>query len=116
MTKVAPTGPHGRIIERDINAALDAGFVANVAAVEAFLAGNPVVTEEAAEEAKLAEEAKIAEKERKEREKQEEKERKEKEKKRKNSFLGKVTSSAVNTIGREVGRRLVRGVLDTLLK
>ena len=51
MTKVAPTGPHGRIIERDINAALDAGFVANVAAVEAFLAGNPVVTEEAAEEA-----------------------------------------------------------------
>ena len=51
MTKVAPTGPHGRIIERDINAALDAGFVANVVAVEAFLAGNPVVTEEAAEEA-----------------------------------------------------------------
>ena len=50
MTKVAPTGPHGRIIERDINAALDAGFVANVAAVEAFLAGNPVVTEDAAEE------------------------------------------------------------------
>ena len=50
MTKVAPTGPHGRIIERDINAALDAGFVTNVAAVEAFLAGNPVVTEEAAEE------------------------------------------------------------------
>ena len=50
MTKVAPTGPHGRIIERDINAALDAGFVANVAAVEAFLAGNPVVTEDTAEE------------------------------------------------------------------
>ena len=51
MTKVAPTGPHGRIIERDINAALDAGFVANVAAVEAFLAGNPVVTDDAADEA-----------------------------------------------------------------
>lgn len=48
MTKVAPTGPHGRIIERDINAALDAGFVANTAAVEAFLAGNPVVVEEEA--------------------------------------------------------------------
>ena len=71
---------------------------------------------EAAAEAKAAEEAKVAEKERKEKEKQEEKERKEKEKKRKNSFLGKVTNSAVNTIGREVGRRLVRGVLDTLLK
>lgn len=51
MTKVAPTGPHGRIIERDINAALDAGFVANIAAVEAFLAGNPVVTDDAADEA-----------------------------------------------------------------
>ena len=51
MTKVAPSGPHGRIIERDINAALDAGFVANVAAVEAFLAGNPVVTDDAADEA-----------------------------------------------------------------
>ncbi len=48
MTKVAPTGPHGRIIERDINAALDAGFVANTAAVEAFLAGQPIVVEEEA--------------------------------------------------------------------
>ena len=46
MTKVAPTGPHGRIIERDINAALDAGFTANVAAVEAFLAGQPIAAEE----------------------------------------------------------------------
>ena len=79
--------------------------------------------EEAAQEAQEAAEAVAAEKERKEQEKiakekakQEEKERKEKERKRKNSFLGKVTSSAVNTIGREVGRRLVRGVLDTLLK
>ena len=51
MTKVAPTGPHGRIIERDINAALDAGYVANTAAVEAFLAGNPIVTEDTVEEA-----------------------------------------------------------------
>lgn len=78
---------------------------------------------EAAEEAQKAAEAAAAEKERKqqeklqkEKEKQEEKERKEKERKRKNSFLGKVTNSAVNTIGREVGRRLIRGVLDTLLK
>ncbi len=46
MTKVAPTGPHGRIIERDINAALDKGFVANTAAVEDFLAGKTVVAEE----------------------------------------------------------------------
>ena len=39
MTQVAPSGPHGRIIERDINAALDAGHRAGTAAVEAFLAG-----------------------------------------------------------------------------
>ena len=71
--------------------------------------------EAAAEEKKAAEEA-AAEKARKQKEKEEEKERKEKEKKRKNSFLGKVTNSAVNTIGREVGRRLVRGLMDTLLK
>ncbi len=54
MTKVAPTGPHGRIIERDINAALDAGFVANTAAVEAFLAGAPVIVEEDAPAAAAA--------------------------------------------------------------
>ncbi len=39
MTKVVPTGPHGRIIERDINAALDNGFVATTADVENYLAG-----------------------------------------------------------------------------
>lgn len=45
MTKVAPTGPHGRIIERDIEKALDGGFTAGVAAVEDFLAGRITVTE-----------------------------------------------------------------------
>jgi len=39
MTKVTPTGPHGRIIERDIEIALDRGYKATVAAVEDFLAG-----------------------------------------------------------------------------
>ena len=39
MTAVVPTGPHGRIIERDINAALDAGKIATTAAVGDFLAG-----------------------------------------------------------------------------
>ena len=39
MTKVVPTGPNGRIIERDINAALDKGFKADIASVEAFLRG-----------------------------------------------------------------------------
>ncbi len=49
MTKVVPTGPNGRIIERDINAALDRGERAGVAAVEAFLDGRlQVVPEEKA--------------------------------------------------------------------
>ena len=39
MTAVVPTGPHGRIIERDINAALDKGAVSTISAVEDFLAG-----------------------------------------------------------------------------
>ncbi len=59
MTKVAPTGPHGRIIERDINAALDAGYVANTAAVEAFLAGNPIVTEDTVDEASAEKKAEV---------------------------------------------------------
>lgn len=46
MTKVVSTGPHGRIIERDINKALDSGFVATAAAVEDFLAGRFVTVEE----------------------------------------------------------------------
>ena len=55
MTKVVSTGPHGRIIERDINKALDAGFIATTSAVEDFLAGKLVAVEEtAAEEAPAA--------------------------------------------------------------
>lgn len=49
MTKVVSTGPHGRIIERDINKALDAGYVATTAAVEDFLAGKITAVEEAVE-------------------------------------------------------------------
>ncbi len=39
LSAVTPTGPHGRIIERDVNAALDAGKVGTTAAVEDFLSG-----------------------------------------------------------------------------
>ena len=77
--------------------------------------------EEKAEAEREAAEALQAEKDRKEREKirkaeekEEERKRKEKERKFKNSFVGKVTNSAVNTIGREVGRKLVRGILGSL--
>ncbi len=72
--------------------------------------------QEAAEAAQAEKERKQQEREEKERKKEEEKAAREKERKRKNSLIGKVTNSAVNTIGREVGRRLVRGILDTLLK
>ena len=48
MTKVVPTGPHGRIIERDINKALDEGYTATSEAVEDFLAGRITVQAEEA--------------------------------------------------------------------
>ncbi len=48
LSKVAPTGPHGRIIERDVNKALDAGFTTTTDKIEAFLAGTFVA--EAVEE------------------------------------------------------------------
>ena len=51
LTKVVPTGPNGRIIERDINALLDAGHKTAISAVEAYLRGEVVATvEEAVEE------------------------------------------------------------------
>ncbi|MBQ8186495.1 MAG: 2-oxo acid dehydrogenase subunit E2 [Clostridia bacterium] len=46
MTKVVSTGPHGRIIERDIDKALDEGYLASTEAVESFLAGKPMPVEE----------------------------------------------------------------------
>ena len=42
LTKAEATGPHGRIIERDVNKVLDAGERAGTAAVEAFLRGEAV--------------------------------------------------------------------------
>lgn len=48
LSKVAPTGPHGRIIERDINKALDAGFTTTTDKIEAFLNGTFVAEEEKA--------------------------------------------------------------------
>lgn len=60
MTEVKASGPNGRIIERDINAALDAGKVATVAAVEDFLAGKITEKAEAAEAAPAAAPAEAA--------------------------------------------------------
>ncbi len=54
LSKVVATGPMGRIIERDVNALLDAGKTTTTEAVEKFLAGERVVVEETAEEAVAA--------------------------------------------------------------
>ncbi len=60
MTAVIPTGPHGRIIERDINAALDKGATATIGAVEDFLSGKAPAAAPAAEEAIAAAPAPVA--------------------------------------------------------
>lgn len=51
LTAATASGPHGRIIERDVNAVLDAGARMNPADVEAFLRGEytaPAAAEESA--------------------------------------------------------------------
>lgn len=45
LSKVDPSGPNGRFIERDVNAALDSGFKTDIASVEAFLRGEIVAEE-----------------------------------------------------------------------
>ena len=72
--------------------------------------------QEKAEAEKKAQEEKEKEAERKAMQKQAEKEAKEKEKRRKNSVLTKAVNSAASSIGREIGTKLVRGLLNTLLK
>lgn len=48
LSKAAATGPHGRIIERDVNRVLDAGYRWGTDKVEAFLRGEKVAVEEEA--------------------------------------------------------------------
>lgn len=59
LSKVIPTGPHGRIIERDVNKALDAGFTTTSDRIEAFLSGK-LTAEEEAPAAEVKEEVKAA--------------------------------------------------------
>ena len=70
------------------------------------------------EKKKAAEEkAKAAEEKKKEAErKAKEREKEKKAAKKKNSALGKAASNTLNTIGREVGRQLVRGIFGNLKK
>ncbi len=51
LSKAVATGPMGRIIERDVNALLDAGKTTTIDAVERFLAGERIVVEECDEAA-----------------------------------------------------------------
>ena len=80
-----------------------------------------VITEQQEKEAE--EEKKAAEKEEKEKEKEKKAKEKEKSKKKTTKATKKATSaftktvnSAANTIGREVGKKIVRGIFDTFLK
>ena len=78
-----------------------------------------VITEEAAqkEEAeRKAQEEKEKEAERKAQEKQAEKEAKERAKRINNNPLVKIAKSSIHSVGREYGKKLIRGLLDTLLK
>ena len=70
--------------------------------------------EAAAEIAVKEAEAKLKAKEEKERAKEEERAEKERRQKFNNSVVGKITNSAITSIGRELGRQLVRGILGSL--
>jgi len=72
--------------------------------------------EEKEEAERKAQEEKEKEAERKAMQKQAEKEAREKEKRRKNNPLTKAMNSAASSIGRELGNKLIRGILNTLLK
>ncbi len=54
LSQVAPTGPQGRIIERDVNALLDKGLTAPIANVEKYLAGDASALAKAEEAAPAA--------------------------------------------------------------
>jgi hypothetical protein len=69
-----------------------------------------------AEAERLAIEEKEKEAERKAQEKQKEKEAKEREKRIKNNPLVKIAKSSIHSVGREYGKKLIRGLLGNFLK
>ena len=72
--------------------------------------------EEKEEAERLAIEEKEKEAERKAQEKQKEKEAKEREKRIKNNPIVKIAKSSIHSVGREYGKKLIRGLLGTFLK
>ena len=83
-------------------------------AYELLMAEAQEEAQTAEEEARRKEEEAQRIKEEKEREKEEKQREKEKAARKKNNPLNKVLSSAASTVGREVGRQLVRGILGSL--
>ena len=78
-----------------------------------------VLTEEAEEKAeaeRLAQEEKEKEAARKAEEKQKEKEAKEREKRIKNNPIVKIARSSIHSVGRDIGKKMIRGMLGTFLK
>ena len=76
-----------------------------------------VIAEEQAAKAeaeRLAQEEKEKEAERKAQEKQKEKEAKEREKRIKNNPIVKIAKSSIQSVGREYGKKLIRGILGSL--
>ena len=83
-------------------------------AYEVLMAEAQEAQQEAEAEARRKEEEAQREKEEKEREKEEKQREKERAARKKANPLNKVLSSAASTVGREVGRQLVRGILGSL--
>ena len=78
-----------------------------------------VLTQEQKEKAEAeqkAQEEKEKEAERKAQEKQAEKEAKERAKRIKNNPIVKIARSSIQSVGRDIGKKMIRGMLDTLLK
>ena len=78
-----------------------------------------ILTEEAeakAEAERLALEEKEKEAERKAKEKQAEKEAKERAKRIKNNPIVKIAKSSIHSVGRDIGKKLIRGMLGNFLK
>ena len=88
--------------------------VDNESAYELLTAEAQEAQREAEEQAKKEAEEAQREKEAKEREKEEKAREKERAAKKKANPLNKVLSSAASTVGREVGKQLVRGILGSL--
>ena len=72
--------------------------------------------EQALATTKKENEEKEKEAERKAQEKQKEKEAKEREKRIKNNPIVKIAKSSIHSVGREYGKKLIRGLLGTILK